>query len=150
MLLRFRQVRLSELCDARALIEPRIAALAAQNATDPDRKALRELLAALIVARDDPVARVEADLALHRAIAQAAGHSVYQAITESVRVSVMQSMVLGARAPRALPAGEGQHTAIVDAIAGGDAEGAELAMKEHLDFVAAGIRRLEQDESQPV
>lgn len=147
MLLRFRQVSLSDLCDARALLEPEIAALAAKRATAEDREILEGLLADVEGAVKDSAAHVEADLALHRGIARTARHSVYDAITEAVRGPVMQSMVLGTRVPSAINVSDDQHRMIVEAIVAGDEDAARAAMRRHLDYISDYVRRIERADS---
>ena len=146
MLLRFRQVSLSELADARALLEPEMAALAARRATETDHEAIKQLLAALRETAEDSAAHVRADLAFHRGISNAARHTAYQAIIEAVRGPVVQSMVLGTRVPRAIDTSDAQHQAIVDAIVVGDEDAARAGMKAHLAYVSEYVRRQEEEE----
>ena len=140
MLLRLRQVSLIDLCDARMLLEPEIAALAAKRATRIDHARLRELLADL-EASEDAAAHVEADLALHRGFAAIACHTVYEAITEAVRVPVTRSMLLGTSVPRAIGVSDDQHRAIVAAIIAGDPDKARNAMAEHIRYVREYIAK---------
>lgn len=135
MLLQRRHVSLADLCDARLLLEPEMAALAAERGTAAERDRLRALMDALDDARDDAESHVEADLALHRCIAEMARHSVYEAITEAVRAPVTRSMLLGTSVPRAIDASDDHHRAIVDAIAAGDAGAARAAMREHISYI---------------
>lgn len=145
MLLQRRHVSLVDLCDARLLLEPEMAALAAERGTEAERARLRALMDALDVAREDAEGHVEADLALHRCIAGMARHSVYEAITEAVRAPVTRSMLLGTSVPRAIDASDDHHRTIVDAIAAGDATAARAAMHEHISYIRAYVE--ERDEA---
>jgi DNA-binding FadR family transcriptional regulator len=144
VLLQLRHVSLSELCDARLLIEPELAALAAEHASAADIAELQRCLDRLYEMRFDPQAHVDADLAFHSVIAQAANHSVFQSIVEAVRTLVIQSMSLGTQIPRAIDASDGHHRAIFAAIAAHDIEAARAAMWGHVAYIQGYIRRLEK------
>lgn len=139
MLLQRRRVSLVDLCDARLLLEPEMAALAARRGSAEEREQLRDAVNVLKAAEADAEAHVEADLALHRRIAEMARHSVYEAITEAVRAPVTRSMLLGTSVPRAIDASDDHHRAIVEAIATGDAEAARAAMAEHITYIRSYV-----------
>lgn len=143
LLLRLRQVSLVDLCDARELIEPATARLAAERATEEDRRALADCMAALDAAHDDAAAHVEADLALHRAITHAARHGVFDAIAEAVRAPVTRSMLLGTSVPRAIDASDDHHRQIVEAIVAGDGDAAHAAMRDHIRYVRVYVEQRE-------
>ena len=147
VLLQLRHVGLLELCDTRLLIEPELAALAAERATDEDIAELQRCLDRLYETRFDPQEHVEADLAFHSVIAQAANHFVFQSIVEAVRTLVVQSMSLGTQIPRAIDASDGHHRAIFAAIKAHDIEAARAAMWGHMAFIQGYIRRLEKASS---
>lgn len=137
-LLQRRHVSLVDLCDARLLLEPEMAALAAERGSAEEREQLRAAMTALEQATEaEP--HVEADLALHRKIAEMARHSVYEAITEAVRAPVMRSMLLGTSVPRAIGASDDHHRVIVEAIADGDVDGARTAMAEHIAYIRSYV-----------
>ncbi len=144
VLLQLRHVSLLELCDARLLIEPELAALAAERATPEHVAALQHCVDRLYETRFDPQAHVDADLTFHSVIAQAANHSVFQPIVEAVRTLVVQSMSLGTQIPRAIDASDGHHRAIFAAIKVHDAEAARAAMWGHMAYIRDYIRRLEK------
>jgi DNA-binding FadR family transcriptional regulator len=144
ILLQLRHVGLIELCDARLLIEPELAALAAERATAEDIAEIKRSLDRLYEMRFNPQAHVEADIAFHGAIAQAARHFVFQSIVEAVRTLVIQSMVIGTQIPRAIDASDGHHRAIFAAINAHDIEAARAAMWGHMAFIQEYIRRLEK------
>lgn len=145
MLLQRRRVSLVDLCDARLLLEPEMAALAAQRGRADERETLRDAMAALEGAAENAEAHVEADLALHRRIAEMARHSVYEAITEAVRAPVTRSMLLGTSVPRAIDASDDHHRTIVEAICAGDGDAARTAMREHIAYIRSYVE--ERDEA---
>jgi GntR family transcriptional repressor for pyruvate dehydrogenase complex len=142
--LQLRQVSLLELCDARLLIEPELAALAAERATPEDVAALQACLDDLARSTEDPQHHVAADLAFHNAIAGFARHSFYGAIVEAVRTLMSQSMLLGTQIPRAIEISDGHHRAIGAAIRSHDAEAARASMWGHLAYVYDYVRRSAQ------
>lgn len=145
MLLQRRRVSLTDLCDARLLLEPEMAALAAERGSAQEREQLSACMVRLESAAQDAEGHVEADLALHRCIAGMARHSVYEAITEAVRAPVTRSMLLGTSVPRAIDASDDHHRTIVEAIVAGDAEAARTAMREHIGYIRAYVT--ERDEA---
>lgn len=144
VLLQLRHVSLLELCDARLLVEPELAALAAERTTPEQIAALKECVDRLYETRSEPQAHVEADLTFHYVIAQAANHSVFHSIVEAIRTLVVQSMSLGTQIPRAIDASDGHHRAIFAAIKAHDAEAARAAMWGHMAYIREYIRRLEK------
>ncbi len=136
LLLRRGRVSLIQLSDTRLLIEPELAARAAQNATPENTRELREWLERLEATRGNADLHVEADLGFHKEIAQLADHAVLQAIMEAVSDVVLWSMRLGTKVPRAVAISDEWHRNIVDAIAAGDSDKARREMQEHIGFVA--------------
>jgi len=74
-----------EVTEVRALIEPTIAALAAERATESDRKKLQETIVAMKAALGQPSLVVEADLAFHMALAQAAHNRILQEVMNGLQ-----------------------------------------------------------------
>ena len=134
LLLEVNQVSLVELCDARILIEPELAALAAQRDDEAGRQQLLNAWEALIVAADGEQ-HVACDLAFHGAIASLANHAVLRALVDAVKEPVMRGMVLGTKVPRAIEDSNRQHDVILHAILDRDPDAAAAAMRKHLDFV---------------
>ncbi|MGI9148987.1 MAG: FadR/GntR family transcriptional regulator [Chloroflexota bacterium] len=141
LLLQLRQVTLLELCDARLLIEPELASLAAQRASMDDVAAIDACLAELARTSSEPHLHVSADLTFHNVIASVARHSVYGAIVEAVRAPMAQSMLLGTQIPRAIDISDGHHRAITAAIRAHDPDAAHAAMWGHIAYVQNYVRR---------
>ncbi len=132
--------QLVQLLDARLLIEPHLAGLAAVHRRNLDR--LREALDAAErhLAGDD--ARLhEANMAFHRAVALASGHRIFQEVLDSL-LSVHageQREILALFDDRSRDHVE--HRAVLTAIEAGRAEEARELMRRHLDDVAEVVRR---------
>jgi GntR family transcriptional repressor for pyruvate dehydrogenase complex len=143
LLFQVQQVRLTDICDARLLIEPEVARLAAERATGEDIARLQELMHQLHATRASTAAHVESDLRFHRAIAEAARHSVYQVLVDALRTPVLRAMALAAAAPKSLETSDVYHLAILTAIADHDPEAARVAMRQHMADIQHYIRQQE-------
>ncbi len=140
LMLQLGDVSLEELCHARLLIEPELAARAAGRTSGPDDVVqLGLLMERLDQAHDDALAHVEADIAFHAEIARLAHHSVFEAIVNAVREPVVQSMMVGLKVPRAINASDEQHRKIYNAIAAAQVDGAREAMDAHMRYVTSYI-----------
>jgi DNA-binding FadR family transcriptional regulator len=122
-----------ELFEARLLIEPALAALAAARADAAQVAVMRAVL-------DNPD-RVATDVALHRLVADAAGNAVLAALLQTLSTLGQASRALTATRPGMLRRTAAEHRAIVDAIDRRDPDAARAAMTEHLERVAAEARR---------
>ncbi|TDE09697.1 FadR/GntR family transcriptional regulator [Jiangella asiatica] len=140
LLLAIGHVQLLELADARLAIEPTLAAMAAEHITDDRAKELRVCMAALESA-DTAQAHVEADIRFHATIARMSGNHVLEAMVNAVRDSVIRSMLLGLKEPRAVDDSDDHHRRVCDAVVSGDVEGANQAMAEHLRYVREYVVR---------
>lgn len=144
LLLSLRKVGLIELCDARMLIEPELARLAARNRTPESSQALSALLARLDALGDKPEEHVEADFAFHREIARLAQQSVLGAMVEAIRMPLQLSMNVGLSVEDSIRHSDAQHRLIHDAIVRGDELGAEQAARAHLQYVRTYLQEAEQ------
>lgn len=147
LLLQLRRVTLLELCDVRLLIEPELAALAAERATEADDERLAEWIQALAESRNGGQARIEADLGFHATIALIANHSLMQAIVEAVREPVVQTMQLSMQ-PHLIEASDGHHRTVLAAIRARDPAAARAAMWGHLAYVRDHLRQTALREAQ--
>lgn len=137
-----------ELFEARLVLEPALAALAATRVTDEQVTALRALTegvpapqGAVDSAHDvynahDPQDSVELDVRLHRLVAQAAGNVLLSTMLESLSALGRTSREVTAAEPGVLRQTARDHAAIVDAIAGRDPAAARAAMAAHLTRIA--------------
>ncbi|MQA01758.1 MAG: FCD domain-containing protein [Streptosporangiales bacterium] len=120
----FRQVM-----DLRATVEPQVAARAAERATRPDLRRLRELLAE---AESEPAASRLLDLEFHRAVGDAAHNPLVGELMNVVCEWGRSSRRLGLQGKRRRNLSLTAHREILDAIQAGTPDAAEAAMAEHL------------------
>jgi GntR family transcriptional repressor for pyruvate dehydrogenase complex len=119
-----------ELMEARLIVEPELAARAAERATEEDLSALRREMAAMETAADNGQF-VEHDLAFHRAIFQAAGNRVCNLMFSVVHLSLR---TLVEHTSQRVPAAHTLrlHQRIYAAIRKRDVDAARRRMAEHL------------------
>ena len=143
-LFRLGRVSRAQLIEARRLIEPEVAFLAAQRATDSD---LKHLLAA-VEQRDTEAASGgdprRFDLEFHRLLSDAARNPVHAVITHALmaleaEVIVPQVQVRGAEADNAEI--EAAHRRIFEAVAARKASEARAIMATHIEDVQARLDR---------
>jgi GntR family transcriptional repressor for pyruvate dehydrogenase complex len=139
--------RLVELLQARALIEPPVAALAAATRGAAALEQMEQDLAtaAELIASGDHARLAEVNMDFHRSLAQASGNATLAEVVESVTVvnAREQLEILHIHGDRQADLDE--HRAIYDAVQSGDSDLAELLTREHLDGVLAVInQRLQQ------
>lgn len=132
----------AEVMEARLLVEPQLARLAALRASTADAARLRGLLARLAESGDSD-ARELWDGAFHRMIARIAGNpmllGVFDLIDEVRRDESWQALRALSRDAAGLARTAEQHAAIVEAIAAGAPAEAELAMRTHLLAIAGRL-----------
>ncbi|GES26314.1 transcriptional regulator [Acrocarpospora pleiomorpha] len=139
------QPQVLDLIEARRHIEVIIAELAAERANAEDVAELRTHLAEMRAA-PDAAAFVEADIAFHLALANAAGNSVLSDILGSIR-SLLRVWIR-----RAIhEAGETQttiaeHAAVLAAVERHSPSAAGAAMRGHMDAAGGRLHRSLQDE----
>jgi GntR family transcriptional regulator, transcriptional repressor for pyruvate dehydrogenase complex len=129
-------VSLTELLDARALIEVPLAGRAAYAADEAMIDRLRAAVQVEAAALPDDEARLgAADAELHRIVAGATDNRMVRALTEWI-FEVLQPSLLEAVRPAIVHAAVvEQHVALLAAIEKGDASRAERAMKDHLLYL---------------
>jgi DNA-binding FadR family transcriptional regulator len=139
-LLRLGRVSVAQLLEARALIEPPLAELAARRATDADVKTLTRILEQRAGAPPDRARALDAEF--HRLLAEAAGNPVHSVVTH-----VLMHLEREVVAPRFEPAGPESaeiatdHVRILEAVAARDGAEARARMEAHL---AAVLRQLDR------
>jgi len=132
--------RTLDLVEARAEIEVVVAGLAARRADAAGVARVRSRLEALRAAGADVPSYVDADVAFHLEIARLSGNEVFANLVQSLR------SLLGAWAKRVLDhAGETEssfamHEPIAEAIAAGDPEAAQAAMRAHMERADRRLR----------
>src|SRR5438034_4478056 len=119
-----------ELMETRMIVEPELAARAAERATTEDLVGLRRAIAAMENCRTNQE-RLEADLAFHQCIFRASGNRICHLLFNVIHRSVLTSMSkLSTRVPLDRPLTF--HKRIYAAIQQRDAEDARRQMLEHI------------------
>ena len=130
---------LAELFEARKLVEPGLAALAAQRI---DITAAEELVRCAETSREvleDAEAFMWNDIELHGLIARAADNAVLSRLLDSVASMGIASRRRTGRLAKVRAQSANDHLEIAAAIAAGDAEEAKTAMLRHLENVGSAV-----------
>jgi len=146
-LLRLGRVSVAHLLEARMLVEPDVARLAALRATEADLKALGQAIDERSeVPPSGNIPRM-LDIAFHRLIADAAKNPVHallaHALMDLEAELVVPRIELSVDDSREIDRG---HRAVFDAVAARDAAGAGAAMEAHIVDVQRRLRRGEMYE----
>jgi GntR family transcriptional repressor for pyruvate dehydrogenase complex len=120
-----------ELIEARLMVEPTLAARAAELATPEHLLILRHTIAEIAAAGSDQFRIIEADLLFHRTIHQSAGNRLFARLFQVIHRSMMNMMMLTAQLVDRDHTLE-FHQAIVDAIGKRNAADASRHMRDHL------------------
>jgi GntR family transcriptional regulator, transcriptional repressor for pyruvate dehydrogenase complex len=136
------KVSIPELANVRYFIEPEVAALAALNATEDEKKGLvaasEEEFKIPATNRD----RINQFQKVHHIIAEACHNHFYEAISKSMLRLTFE--VVEAVEPDHDPLhGPGEHQSIIDAIVNGDAKAARSAMQKHMKRFCKRLSEME-------
>jgi DNA-binding FadR family transcriptional regulator len=136
-----RRASIASVLEARIAIETEAAALAAGRATPADLRTLRRALADRVSDGQTVDEHVDADMALHRAVVQAAHNDVLADLFDGFVPRVRQAMVEMLRIrPLASPeADHGAHAALVQAIVDRDARAAGELSRAHLTALRTAL-----------
>lgn len=140
-----RRLDLEHVLQFRMVLEPEIAALAAEGATEADLA----VLAACLDARCSGTAAAEADIAFHTALAQATGNPLFSDIVAAVRERLAETREEPFQSPERCRASRRAHRAILQAVASRDGEAARHAMKDHLHGVSQLLFNPESPSPEP-
>lgn len=132
---------LQELQEAREQLEPRIAALAAERASEEAIQLIRALADEMQQHDADPQAHADLDIRFHEAIAAASGNAVLYSLHHSLVQLGYVMRVVNAEVPGAMHRAAQWHAHIVAAIESRDPAAAEAAMKLHLNQVRGELNR---------
>ena len=126
---------LNDIFEVRHLLEPQIAALAAERATGEDARRMAEALGE----QERQMARgetgVEGDTAFHFALAQATQNWALVKVVSTISDILRQSRDLSLQTPGRPERSLTSHGHILDMVQRGDAEGARSAMHYHISEV---------------
>ncbi|WP_420002632.1 FadR/GntR family transcriptional regulator [Arenibacterium sp. LLYu02] len=124
------------LMELRSGLECQAAALAAARHGPKDEALLRDLIAEMAKAQDNPAAYSQLDADLHIAIARASDNQLLLFMVQSIRSAMREASLRGMElriGERETAMVQTMHEDIVTAILAGDSLGAAAAMKRHMD-----------------
>ena len=146
---RVRRVGLAEaveILQARAALEGLAVRQAAAHATAEDVHDLRAILAEMrrLLDAGDLLAASDANALLHDRLRRIGGHATANRLISELRSQLVRfeyrTILVPGRSQRSLA----EHTAIVDAVAAGDPNAAESAMRVHLAHVGDALRESQE------
>jgi DNA-binding GntR family transcriptional regulator len=131
-----------EILEARSVLEGVAARHAAGNATAADVKRLRQILKEMrrLLDQGDLLRASDENAVLHRTLLEIADHQTVMRLISMLKSQLVRfqyrTIMLPGRTERSFD----EHSAIVDAVAAGDPDAAEKAMRRHLSHVAEALR----------
>jgi DNA-binding FadR family transcriptional regulator len=131
---------LSQVAEARLVLEPGLAQLAADHADEPDVLRLRELAAEAAAHVNDPPAFLEVDLAFHSEVHRLATNSFLSRFMDSLEELARTSRSLTNPIPNMREKTVRDLHEIAAAIAHHDAVAAAEAMREHVQHVCDALK----------
>jgi GntR family transcriptional repressor for pyruvate dehydrogenase complex len=123
------------LAELRLILEPGIAAMAAERVEDEDLTAMREAVAVMERSQKDPEAYIEADLDFHLALAEAAANPLILSLIDSIVGLLREQRIKIFNVEGGPQRGQVHHKRILDAMERRDPEMARSAMRAHLEQV---------------
>ena len=123
------------LAELRLILEPGIAAMAAERVEDEDLAAMREAVAVMDRSQKDPEAYIEADLDFHLALAEAAANPLILSLIDSIVGLLREQRIKIFNVEGGPQRGQVHHKRILDAMERRDPEMARSAMRAHLEQV---------------
>ncbi len=126
----------THLAEVRAILEPEIAALAARRIQEPELTTMREAVAVMDRAGQDPEAYIEADLDFHLALAEGAANPLILSLLDSIVGLLREQRLRIFRVPGGPDRGQIHHKKILEAVEKHDPEKARDAMRAHLAQVS--------------
>ena len=134
--------------EMRLLLEPHVASLAAQRATDADIERLRRILKEQGTDIETGGTGVAYDTAFHFAIANTTNNSALVAVTHAISDILSQSREDSLMSPERSQKSLRSHLQILAAIESGDPEATQTAMHEHIAQIDREVHDL-PDRAQP-
>src|SRR6202140_578717 len=127
----------AHLAELRLVLEPDIAALAAQKVEEKLLSTMRESVAVMDRNLRDPDAYVEADLDFHLALAEAAGNPLILSLLDSIVGLLREQRSRIFNVKGGPERGQFHHKRILAAVEKGDSEAAREGVRAHLQQVLA-------------
>ena len=123
------------LVELRLIMEPGIAALAAERVEDEDLAAMREAVCVMDRSQNNPEAYIEADLDFHLALAEAAANPLILSLIDSIVGLLRKERIRIFRVEGGPQRSQFHHKRILEAVERRDPETARSAMRAHLEQV---------------
>jgi GntR family transcriptional repressor for pyruvate dehydrogenase complex len=123
------------LAELRLILEPGIAAMAAERVKDEDLSAMREAVAVMERSQKDPEAYIEADLDFHLALAEAVANPLILSLIDSIVGLLREQRIKIFNVEGGPQRGQFHHKRILEAMERRDPEMARSAMRAHLEQV---------------
>ena len=131
-----------DLLAVRRIVEPEIASLAAQHATEQHILAMRESIALLEAAGERPELAIEDDVRFHQLLAEASENVLLPLVVQPVDRLLRASRLATIHNPGAIGRSVAAHSAILERVIARDGEGARRAMQQHLAQVEGELRQI--------
>jgi GntR family transcriptional repressor for pyruvate dehydrogenase complex len=122
----------AHLTEVREILEPEIAALAAERADEEALAAMREAIAVMEASRGDSEAFIEGDLDFHLALAEAAANPLILSLIDSIVGLLREHRIRTYYVEGGPERGQYHHKRILRAVEHRDTVGAREAMRSHL------------------
>lgn len=131
-----------EILETRTVLEGLVARKAAENATADDIAELRAIVDSLseAIADGDLLGSWQPNVRLHAAIFRIADHRTVERVATTLNSQLVRFQYRTILQPGRPEESLAEHVAIVEAIADGDGERAEAAMRSHLSQVTETLR----------
>lgn len=131
-----------EILEARSVLEGLAARHVAANADAADIQRLRAILAEMrrLLDAGDPLGASDQNAVLHRTLIEVANHPTVTRLIAMLKSQLVRFQYRTILLPGRTEQSFAEHTAIVDAVAAGDPDAAEAAMRRHLSRVADALR----------
>jgi GntR family transcriptional repressor for pyruvate dehydrogenase complex len=130
----------AHLAEVREILEPEIAALAAQRVDEEMLSAMREAISVMDAARQDSEAFIEGDLDFHLALAEAAANPLILSLIDSIVGLLREQRIRTYFVEGGPERGQYHHKRILEAVEHRDPAGAREAMRAHLGQVREDSR----------
>jgi len=124
--------RLDNLIEIREILEPKIAALAAERAEQSDIQAMQSAIDAMDVSIEDADAFIEADLAFHLALSHATKNILIPLLIDPIVDLLQEQRVRIFNMEKGSERGQDHHKRILACVVDGDAKATYDAMEAHL------------------
>ena len=129
----------AELFEARRIIEPQLAALAAERATPKDLERMEAILGDQEREIAGGASGVDADSAFHLAIAEAAGNAVLLRLVNAIVDLLQQSREKSLQTANRPRLSYLKHREILETLKQGNPEEAERRMREHIEGIEENV-----------